>query len=190
MKKVAIVYHSGYGHTESLVPNLKSGLESEGVQVSVFKITELSPELKELEGFDGMMLGSPTYMGNISWQFKKFMEDSVKIWFARGWKNRLAGGFTVSGVPSGSKDGTMNSILTFAIEHGMIWCGVEEMPSNYTDKTLKTFDENARNRAGAYKGLFAQAENAPAGENNPAKGDHETAVNYGKRFAQILKRFN
>lgn len=187
--KVAIVYHSGFGHTESLVPDLKKGMESCGVEVKVFKVSDLKEDLKELDGFDGMMFGSPTYMGDVSSAFKKFMEDSVKIWFVRGWKDRLAGGFTVSGSAAGDKENTINTMIGYAVGHGMLWCGVEELHSMYTDKH-PIFGAETRNRSGFFKGLAVQADNAPAGADNPAKGEHQTAEHYGIRFAQQLKRLN
>ena len=30
---------------------------------------------------DGIIFGSPTYMGSVSWQFKKFADASSKPWF-------------------------------------------------------------------------------------------------------------
>ena len=36
-----------------------------------------------------IVFGSPTYMGSVSWQFKKFADSSSKAWFTGQWKDKL-----------------------------------------------------------------------------------------------------
>ena len=35
-----------------------------------------------LQAADAIIMGSPTYMGSVSWQFKKFADASSKPWFS------------------------------------------------------------------------------------------------------------
>ena len=36
-----------------------------------------------LAAADAIIMGSPTYMGSVSWQFKKFADESSKQWFSQ-----------------------------------------------------------------------------------------------------------
>ena len=51
---------------------------------------------------DAIIFGSPTYMGMVSWQFKKFADATSKQWMSGAWKDKVAGGFTCSASPSGA----------------------------------------------------------------------------------------
>ena len=56
-----------------------------------------------LNDADAIIFGSPTYMGSPSWQFKKFADASSKVWFTRGWQDKVFGGFTNSASLNGDK---------------------------------------------------------------------------------------
>lgn len=54
-----------------------------------------------LQAADAIIMGSPTYMGGVSWQFKKFADASSKLWFSQTWKHKVAAGFTNSASMNG-----------------------------------------------------------------------------------------
>ena len=56
-----------------------------------------------LAAADAIVFGSPTYMGNVSWQFKSFADASSKPWYGQAWKDKLAAGFTNSASINGDK---------------------------------------------------------------------------------------
>ena len=103
-------------------------------------------------------MGSPTYMGMASWQFKKFADVTSKRWFTSAWKDKVAGGFTISASPSGDKLSTIQYFITLAMQQGMIWVG------------QPTMNDGTINRIGSYSGLMAQvgptspAEDIPQGD--------------------------
>ena len=45
---------------------------------------------ESLKAADAIIFGSPTYMGSVSWQFKKFADASSRAWFAQDWKDKVA----------------------------------------------------------------------------------------------------
>lgn len=49
-------------------------------------------------------------MGGMSAQFKAFMDAGAKVWFAQGWKDKIAAGFTQFGSQNGDK---FNSVISF-----------------------------------------------------------------------------
>ena len=96
MTKIAVVYHSGYGHTAKLAEAVHAG----AAELADTTILPISAEGELPEGgwdtiaaADGVIFGSPTYMGGPSWQFKKFADASSKPWFGQAWRDKVAGGF-------------------------------------------------------------------------------------------------
>ena len=93
---VVLVYHSGYGHTEAVANSVAKGVASvEGVTVDLIKADDENKDWDKLAAADAIIFGSPTYMGSVSAQFKGFMDESSKVWFTQGWKDKVASGFTV-----------------------------------------------------------------------------------------------
>jgi NAD(P)H dehydrogenase (quinone) len=184
MKKIAIVYHSGFGHTALFANEIKKGVEAvSGIECDLIHTDDATKKIDDLAKYDGLLFGTPTYMGNVSGPFKTFMDATAGVWMKAGWKDKLAGGFTVSGSPSGDKLNTLQSLAVFAAQHGMIWIGSHQMPEIYQGVA----PEQAANRLGSYLGAMAQAAN-DAPEKSFVPGDLKTARIYGERFATIVKK--
>lgn len=69
-------------------------------------------------------------MGNVAWQFEKFIDESSKVWAAQGWKDKLAAGFTNSAGMNGDKGSTIGALFTMSQQHDMLWVGTGMLPSN------------------------------------------------------------
>src|ERR1041385_3592760 len=122
MSKVAIVYHSGFGHTGALAEAVAQGAESvPGVKASLIPVGDAEAREAELDAADAIVFGSPTYMGGVSADFAKFKDWTAKRWMTRAWQDKLAAGFTVSASWGGDKQNTLNQLLTLAAQHGMVW---------------------------------------------------------------------
>ncbi len=192
MAKVYVVYHSTYGHTKLQAEAVARGAGSvDGVEVVLLTATEAIERIDELDGADAIIFGTATYMGNISSELKRFMEASVKKWFSQAWKDKIAGGFTNSSAFSGDKLNTLQGIMTFAMQHGMIWVGNAMHPAANKPESMKTVDgpgADTHNRLGSFIGPMAASFEVKPPE-APPKGDIETAELYGKRVAEITIRF-
>ena len=159
MSRLSIVFHSGYGHTKVVAERVKAGAERvAGTEVQLIPVEEVETRWADLEASDAIVFGSPTYMGNVSGPFKMFMDASSKPWLEQKWKDKLAAGFTISGSPSGDKLNTLQSLMIFAMQHGMVWIGNAEMPYN----------EQGINRLGSFSGVMAQAGQVPP-DRNPTR---------------------
>lgn len=184
---IAIVYHSGFGHTKKQAEYVLKGANSiSNVHAELIKAEDAAADPASLNSFDAMIFGSPTYMGSASAPFKAFMEASSKMWFKQEWKDKIAAGFTNSHSLSGDKFNTLMQMVTFAMQHGMIWAGVGELnqsPDNHAGK------EDVVNRIGGFLGAMAQSENSSP-DVTPPTGDLHTAELLGKRVAQLTKRFS
>ncbi len=184
MSTVTIAYHSGYGHTAKVAQAIESGLASvsntSGVLLDVTKIEEPVGEFSNgweaLQASEGILFGAPTYMAGPSGQFKIFADATAKVWFERGWKDKIGGGFTNSLSNAGDKANTLNYLFGLAAQHEMNWV------------TLGIRNDGNVNRNGFYVGVGTQADN-DSPEVTPGNADLETARLYGVRFAEAVQRW-
>ena len=182
MAKVAVVFHSGYGHTLRMAQAVAEGADAELLAIDAEgNLPEGGWEL--LAAADAIIFGSPTYMGNVSWQFKKFADASSKPWYVQAWKDKLAAGFTNSSGLNGDKQGTLTTLFTLAMQHSMIWVSQGLMPSN-----SKAAQRNDVNYLGSYAGAIAQSP-SDASPAEMLQGDLDTARLFGQRVAEVAAKF-
>ena len=189
MSKIAIVYHSGFGHTDVLARDVAQGVTDSGGVADLLRIDGLQADFGEffdrIADVDAIIFGSPTYMGTVSAPMKAFMDASAKVYFTKQWKDKLGAAFTVSGSPSGDKLNTLTSLAIFAAQHGMVWIGTGQNPGNNDDESAATEVEN---RLGSFIGAMAQAAN-DSPDVTPKAGDRATARSLGRRVAQAAARW-
>jgi len=181
MANVAVVFHSGYGHTLRMAQSVAEGASAELVTIDAEgNLTD--DGWATLNDADAIIMGSPTYMGSVSWQFKKFADASSKPWFSQAWKDKVFAGFTNSATMNGDKLSTLHYLFTLAMQHGGIWVGTGLMPSNN-----KAAQRNDINFIGSFSGAMAQSpSDASPAEMLP--GDLETARLFGQRVAEVAAR--
>ena len=184
MSKLAIVYHSVHGHTEFIARQvLRGASEVDAVDVRLLKAEFVTSTPDVLLGFDGIVLGSPTYLGGVSGPFKMFMDATGAIWRRQGLAGKLAAGFTVSSLPSGDKQTTLLSMFVFCMQHGMLWVGNPVPPEQHAGVAY----DDAANRLGSWSGLMVQpGHSAPADAFVP--GDIKAARIFGRNVATSLQR--
>lgn len=188
MSKVAIVYHSGYGHTKKQAEAVHAGALSVDPTAQLIAIDaegNISDAAWDtLAKADAIIFGSPTYMGSVSWQFKKFADASSKPWFGQIWKDKIAGGFTNSATMNGDKLSTLHYMFTLSMQHSMVWVGTGLMPAN-----SKAAQRNDINYVGSFSGAMSQSPSDSSPEEGPLPGDLETAKLFGKRVAETAAKF-
>jgi len=190
MARIAIVYHSGYGHTARVAEHVRKGAAIPGADVTLYKAEDLaSPESgpwDELNAADAIIFGAPTYMGSASAQMKQFMDATSKAWFTDAWKDKIAAGFTNSGSLAGDKSSTLAQFATLAAQHGMVWVNFG-LKSGF-NASGHDF-ASAQNRAGFYNGLATQALTDLSAEEGPDASDLKTAELFGERVANATLRW-
>ncbi len=182
MAKVVVVFHSGYGHTLRMAQAVSDGAAA---QLLAIDADGNFPDggWEALAAADAIIMGSPTYMGSVSWQFKKFADASSKPWFSQAWKDKVFAGFTNSASMNGDKLSTLHYLFTLAMQHGGIWVGTGIMPSN-----SKAAQRNDINYLGSFSGAMAQSP-SDASPAEMSQGDLDTARLLGKRVAEIAAKF-
>ena len=191
MPTISIIYFSGSGHTAKLAESIQKGAASVNGNTTVHLIPITGEEinkgryqneevLAKLDASDAIIFGSPTYMGGPAAQFKAFADATGERWFKSAWRDKIAAGFTISNSPSGDKFSTLQYFHTLAMQHGMIWIGLGELP----------MQSNGGNRLGSFGGAMAQA-GFESPDIAPNTEDKLTGELLGKRvatFAYALKK--
>ncbi len=185
MSNIAIVYHSGFGHTRAVAEAVAKGVQSiAGAKAALIPVSEAEGRAAELDAADAIIFGSPTYMGGVSAEFARFRDWTSKQWADGKWRNKLAAGFTVSSSHNGDTHNTLHQFVTLAMQHGMVWVGLGLPPGNNHSKG--SIDD--LNRLGGFIGALAQG-NADQGAEGIPPSDFRTAEALGKRVAEAALRW-
>jgi NAD(P)H dehydrogenase (quinone) len=115
--KVLVVYDSKTGNTEKMALAVVKGAEQvSGVEVAVKKVKKTS--LDDLLGADAVVMGSPTYFGQMSASLKALIDESVKV--HKKLSGKVGAAFTSSGGTASGAETTLLSIVQAMLIHGMV----------------------------------------------------------------------
>lgn len=92
MGKVLIVYATRTGETEKIAELIAEGIRMSGHQADVAKVTDIKKE-DDLKGFDAVILGSPTYHGEMVQGMKTLLFMAEKA----GLEGKVGGAFGAFG---------------------------------------------------------------------------------------------
>ncbi|GCL66088.1 flavodoxin family protein [Pseudaquabacterium pictum] len=182
MSDIVIVFHSGYGHTAKVAEAVAA---TSGAQLLAIDAEGNLPDggWEALAAAKLIVFGSPTYMGSVSWQFKKFADASSKAWFGQGWKDKLFAGFTNSASMNGDKHSTLHYFMTLAMQHSGLWVGTGMMPSNN-----KAATRDSINYVASSAGLMTSTP-SDASTDEMVPGDIATAKVFGERLKAAVAKF-
>lgn len=117
MAKILVVYDSKTGHTEKMAYAVAKGAKRvRGVDVEVKKAEQT--RIRDLLGADGIIMGSPTYYGQMSAKLKALIDKSVKI--HEKLEGKVGAAFTSAGGTATGAETTLLSILEAMLVHGMV----------------------------------------------------------------------
>jgi NAD(P)H dehydrogenase (quinone) len=183
MIRIGVVYFSGSGTTAGLAQAVIDGVRESHADPLDLPIVGSDIQdgrwanddlAQQLDGAQGIVFGTPTYMGSVSGQMKAFLDAMAPRWYTQAWKDKVASGFTASSLPSGDKLSTFNALATFAMQMGMVWCG-----------TGGTFADEV-NANGFYFGAGATASTPE----QLTEIDLATGVYLGRRVADLAGKLN
>jgi len=120
--KILVVYDSKGGSTEKMAFAVAKGAEAEGAQVAVKRAENV--QLEDFKDADGVVMGSPTYFGQMSSNLKHAIDDSIQVHTKL--TGKVGAAFTSSGGTASGAETTLLSILQAMLIHGMIIQGNAE----------------------------------------------------------------
>jgi multimeric flavodoxin WrbA len=182
---VAVVYHSGFGHTGVQAAAVRDGAAGvEGTTAHLIAVEDVDAHWEQLDGADAIIFGSPTYMAGASAAFKAFLDSTSPRYSDQRWRDKLAAGFTNSAGMNGDKLATLQQLTLFAMQHGMIWVGLGLPPGNHTSDG----SHDDLNRLAGFIGAMAQSNADQGPELVPPLADRRTAEHLGRRVAELAGR--
>ena len=143
MAKLLILYHSTYGHIETLAEAVAQGArEVDGVEVAVRRAPELVPDevarashykmdqaapvatVDELAGYDAIVLGCGTRYGRMSSQLANFLDQTGGLWAKGTFNGKVGSAFTSTASQHGGQETTLISMITNLFHLGMVVVGL------------------------------------------------------------------
>ncbi|MCK2184174.1 NAD(P)H:quinone oxidoreductase [Halomonas getboli] len=137
MTQVLVLYHSMYGHIDTLARAVADGAgRVAGVEVTVKRVPETmdaevfakaggrtfdTPEAspQELADYDALIVGTPTRFGNMSGQMRTFFDQTGGLWAKGALRGKVASVFTSTGT-GGGNESTILSVWPTLAHHGMV----------------------------------------------------------------------
>jgi NAD(P)H dehydrogenase (quinone) len=160
MPKIVIIYDSATGNTEKMAHAVAEGAKSvKGTDVIVKKVDEA--EMDDLLKADGIIIGSPTYFGQMSAKLKAFVDESEKYLYGK-LDGRVGAAFTSSGGEASGAETTLFSIIQAMLIHGMVVLGRSKDRKHY----------------------------GAASVGSPDKDDVEDCMDLGQKVAELAKKLS
>lgn len=193
MSKILILYHSMYGHIETMAQHVAAGATSvPGTEVTLKRVpetmdseafkayggkTDQTAEIAtpaELADYDAIIFGTPTRFGNMSAQMRNFLDQTGGLWAKGALIGKVASVFTSTGT-GGGQEMTITSTWTTLAHHGMII-----VPIGYSTPELFDISEV---RGGTPYGASTLA--GGDGSRQPSERELAIATHQGKYVAAI-----
>ncbi len=146
--KVLVLYHSAYGHIETLAKAVAEGAASqantdvvlkrvpetmpvEAMKNAGMKVEQEAPVAtpQELGDYDAVIFGSPTRFGNMTGQMRTFLDQTGGLWQKGALAGKPGSVFTSTGTGAGNET-TITSFHSTLLHHGMVVVGLPYSVAN------------------------------------------------------------
>jgi len=122
--RILVLYHTTTGNTKLMADLVVEGAAAvPETEVRLRGVDEATAD--DLVWCDGVAVGSPTYMGTVSWQMKQFWDVTAQTLWPRI-EGKLGCAFSSSGGLAGGGELTCLSILTVLMNYGMFTFGIPD----------------------------------------------------------------
>ncbi len=178
---IAIALFSGSGTIARSAEMIATAARQDGCTVTLIDVATLTDDdWATLNDADAILFGTPTYLGGPAAAFKGIMDATGDaIWVDRLWQDKLTGGFTPGVNTAGDKFAALQSLNTFAMQHGMVWVGQAVIGAPVVP------DNQGLNISGTFLGLAVNSTR----NGQLTQGCQESAKIYGKRLSTAIKRW-
>jgi NAD(P)H dehydrogenase (quinone) len=155
MAKVLVLFHSVYGHIETMASAVADGAaQVPGAEVSLKRVPETMPAAdfaaiggkddqvapvatpEELASYDALIFGTGTRFGNMSGQMRTFLDRTGGLWASGALVGKVGSVFVSTATQHGGQESTSLSFHTTLLHHGMVVVGLP-----YAEQRQIGFDE-------------------------------------------------
>lgn len=113
--KISILYSSKTGKTERVAKLIEEGVKRvQGIEVKLMKSDEVDKEF--ITDSNGIIFGTPTYYANMSWEMKKWIDESSSF----NLEGKLGAAFSTANSIAGGSDIALLAILNHLMVKGML----------------------------------------------------------------------
>jgi NAD(P)H dehydrogenase (quinone) len=122
--RVLVLYHSETGNTGLMAELVAEGARTvPDTEVRLLSITEASAD--DLLWCDGVAVGSPTCLGSIAWQMKRFLDELVEPCWPEI-EGKIGCAFSSEGGLQGGGELTCLALLTTLMNYGLLTFGIPD----------------------------------------------------------------
>ena len=143
MPKVLVLYHSAYGHIETMAKAVAEGARGAGAEVDIKRVPETVPEavakashfkldqeapiatIEDLANYDAVIVGAGTRFGRMNAQMASFLDQAGGLWARGALNGKVGGAFTSTATQHGGQETTLFSIITNLLHFGMVVVGLD-----------------------------------------------------------------
>jgi NAD(P)H dehydrogenase (quinone) len=123
MGKILILYYSRRGSTRKMAEFVREGVEQiPGHEVRLKSVAEAGQD--DLVWCDGIALGSPTFLGTVASEMKRYWEDCLPVW--QKIDGKIGCAFSSEGGWGGGAELTCQALETIMMNYGMLVFGVTD----------------------------------------------------------------
>ncbi len=117
MAKALVLYTTRTGETRSMAQKIAEGIRSSGVEVTVLNISDFDMKKTDPQGYDAIVLGAPTYHGEMSQPMKDLLFALAEV-NLEGKAGGAFGAYGWSGEAPNRIFGTMKNIFKMDMVSG------------------------------------------------------------------------
>ena len=199
MPRVLVLYHSTYGHIETMAKAMAEGARSvEGAEVDIRRAPELVPEevarnsgykldqeaplarVDELAGYDAIIIGVGTRYGRMASQMANFLDQTGGLWASGALNGKVGSAFSSTATQHGGQETTLMAIHTNLMHLGMVCVGLP-----YSWAGQMTLDEIT---GGTPYGATTIA--GGDGSRQPSENELEGVRFQGRLVAEVAKKLH
>jgi len=139
MAKGIVIYYSRSGNTEEMARIIAEGMNEKGLETESKAVGDV--KVDELEGYDAIVVGSPTYYGHMAGELKGVFDELVSRHGQLDGK--VGGAFTSSANIGGGNETTIMGIIEAMLISGMVVQG-DPKGDHYGPVSIGKPDERVR----------------------------------------------
>ena len=198
MAKVLVLYHSAYGHIETMANAVAEGARQAGAEVDIKRVPETVPEeiakashfkldqkapiakIDDLVNYDAIVIGAGTRFGRVPSQMASFLDQAGGLWAKGALNGKVGGAFTSTATQHGGNETTLFSLITNMLHFGMVIVGLD-----YGHAGQMTLDEIT---GGSPYGATTIA--GGDGSRQPTANELQGARYQGRKIAETAKKLH
>lgn len=143
MPRILVLYHSTYGHIETMAKAMAEGARSvDGAEAVIKRVPETVPEdvarnagyrldqespiatVDELPTYDAIIIGVGTRYGRMASQMANFLDQTGGLWASGALVGKVGSAFTSTATQHGGQETTLMAIYTNLMHFGMVCVGL------------------------------------------------------------------